>query len=91
MRTGNGSRSASVSFFVEESWGQVKNHGDRFLNETMKWISLQKPVPMILIFRENRDNLAEKLYLCTQKACEAAHARPSMQASWLSLNRSFAP
>ena len=29
-------------------------------------------------------------YLCTQKACEAAHARPSMQASWLSLNRSFA-
>ena len=24
-----------------------------------------------------------------QKACEAAHARPSMQASWLSLNRSF--
>ena len=28
-------------------------------------------------------------YLCTQKACEAAHARPSMQASWLSLNRSF--
>jgi len=25
-----------------------KNQGDRFLNETMKWISLQKPVPLIL-------------------------------------------
>ena len=25
-----------------------KNQGDRFLNETIKWISLQKPVPLIL-------------------------------------------
>lgn len=25
------------------------------------------------------------------KGCEAAHARPSMQVSWLSLNRSIAP
>jgi hypothetical protein len=25
-----------------------ENQGDRFLNETMKWISLQKPVPLIL-------------------------------------------
>jgi hypothetical protein len=26
---------------------ETGDHGDRFLNETMKWISLQKPVPMI--------------------------------------------
>jgi hypothetical protein len=31
-----------------EDMERKKNHGDRFLNETMKWISLQKPVPMIL-------------------------------------------
>ena len=33
--------------------------------------------------------LAENVYLCTRKACEAAHARPLMPASWPSLNRSF--
>ena len=35
---------SSVSSNLEK---RRKNHGDRFLNETMKWISLQKPVPMI--------------------------------------------
>ena len=30
------------------------------------------------------------LYFCMSKTCEAAHARPLIQASWLSLNRSIA-
>ena len=34
-------------------------------------------------------NLAKKLYICTRKACEAAHARQNEQALLPSLNRSF--
>ena len=30
------------------------------------------------------------LYFCMSKTCEAAHARPLIQASWFSLNRSIA-
>ena len=34
---------------------------------------------------------ARKAVILQSKDCEPAHARPKMQASWLSLNRSLAP
>ena len=38
--------------------------------------------------QKNLGGISFLQYLCKQ-VCEAAHARPLMQASWLSLNRSF--
>ena len=34
-------------------------------------------------------NIGKLLYICTRKACEAAHARQNEQALLPSLNRSF--
>jgi len=41
-------------------------------------------------FKQSHNNKTKIHRTFARETCEAAHARPLMQASWLSLNRSFA-
>ena len=45
---GHGREARRTGLLRAHGRGQ-QNQGDRFLNETIKWISLQKPVPLILV------------------------------------------
>jgi hypothetical protein len=66
-------------FFTPTPALAPKNQGDRFLNETMKWISLQKPVPLILVFKYEGKDTRSALSLATAETQELIPEHPNFQ------------